>query len=39
MTGTKRPKRTKPDVELVKLADSPLANYQKPDDLMAKMDC
>lgn len=39
MTVVKPNKRAKPDPELLKLADSLLANYQKPDDLMAKMVC
>jgi hypothetical protein len=34
MTDAKRIKRAKPDPELLKLADSLLANYQKPEDLM-----
>ena len=36
MTVTKRNKRVKPDPELVKLADSLLANYQKPEDLIGE---
>lgn len=38
MTEPKRPrtKRTKADPELVKLADSLLANYQKPEDLIGE---
>jgi len=36
MTVAKRSKRAKPDPELVKLADSLLANYQKPDDLIGE---
>lgn len=32
MTVAKRNKRMKPDPELVRLADSLLANYQKPED-------
>src|SRR5471032_330946 len=36
MTVAKRTKRVKPDPELVKLADSLLANYQKPEDLIGE---
>src|SRR5476649_90753 len=36
MTVVKRNKRAKPDPELVKLADSLLANYQKPEDLIGE---
>src|ERR1700692_2288069 len=36
MTVAKRSKRVKPDPELVKLADSLLANYQKPEDLIGE---
>ena len=36
MTEAKRTKRAKPDPELVKLADSLLANYQKPEDLIGE---
>jgi len=36
MTVAKRNKRAKPDPELVKLADSLLANYQKPEDLVGE---
>ncbi len=36
MTVAKRTKRAKPDPELVKLADSLLANYQKPEDLIGE---
>jgi putative transposase len=36
MTVAKRNKRVKPDPELVKLADSLLANYQKPEDLIGE---
>jgi len=36
MTVLKRSKRTKPDAELVKLADSLLANYKKPEDLIGE---
>src|SRR2546425_12268133 len=36
MTVAKRNKREKPDPELVKLADSLLANYQKPEDLIGE---
>jgi putative transposase len=36
MTVVKRNKRVKPDPELVKLADSLLANYQKPEDLIGE---
>ena len=31
---SKRAKRVKPDPELVKLADSLLSNYKKPEDLI-----
>ena len=34
MTAPKRTKRAKPDPELVKLADSLLTNYKKPEDLI-----
>ena len=34
MTESKRSKRAKPDPELLKLADSLLANYKKPEDLI-----
>ena len=36
MTYVKRIKRAKPDPELVKLADSLLANYKKPEDLIGE---
>ena len=36
MTVAKRNKRAKPDPELVKLADSLLANYKKPEDLIGE---
>ena len=36
MTYVKRTKRVKPDPELVKLADSLLANYKKPEDLIGE---
>ena len=36
MTVVKRNKRAKPDPELLKLADSLLANYQKPEDLIGE---
>ncbi len=36
MTVAKRSKRAKPDPELLKLADSLLANYQKPEDLIGE---
>jgi hypothetical protein len=36
MTEPKRTKRAKPDPELLKLADSLLANYQKPEDLIGE---
>ena len=36
MTEPKRTKRAKPDPELLKLADSLLANYKKPEDLIGK---
>ena len=36
MTVVKRKKRAKPDPELLKLADSLLANYQKPEDLIGE---
>ena len=36
MTEAKRTKRAKPDPELVKLADSLLANYQTPEDLIGE---
>ena len=36
MTVVKRSKRAKPDPELLKLADSLLANYQKPEDLIGE---
>jgi hypothetical protein len=36
MTVAKRNKREQPDAELVKLADSLLANYQKPEDLIGE---
>jgi hypothetical protein len=36
MTYTKRIKRAKPDPELLKLADSLLANYKKPEDLIGE---
>ena len=36
MTVVKRTKRAKPDPELVKLADSLLANYKKPEDLIGE---
>ena len=36
MTVAKRNKRVKPDPELVKLAHSLLANYQKPEDLIGE---
>jgi len=36
MTYVKRTKRAKPDPELVKLADSLLANYTKPEDLIGE---
>ena len=35
MTEPKRTKRAKPDPELLKLADSLLANYQKPENLIS----
>lgn len=38
MTVVKRNKRAKPDPELLKLADSLLANYQKPEDLIGEND-
>jgi hypothetical protein len=34
MTVTKRIPRVKPDVELIKLADSLLTNYKKPEDMI-----
>ena len=36
MTAPKRTKRAKPDPELVKLADSLLTNYKKPEDLIGE---
>jgi len=36
MTAPKRSQRAKPDPELVKLADSLLANYKKPEDLIGE---
>ena len=36
MTEVKRTKRAKPDPELLKLADSLLANYKKPEDLIGE---
>lgn len=36
MTVVKRTKRAKPDPELVKLADSLLINYKKPEDLIGE---
>ena len=36
MTVAKRNKRAKPDPELLKLADSLLANYKKPEDLIGE---
>lgn len=36
MTDVKRTKRAKPDPELLKLADSLLANYKKPEDLIGE---
>ena len=36
MTESKRTKRVKPDPELLKLADSLLANYKKPEDLIGE---
>ena len=36
MTAANRNKRAKPDPELVKLADSLLTNYQKPEDLIGE---
>jgi len=36
MTVAKRNKRAKPDPDLLKLADSLLANYKKPDDLIGE---
>ena len=36
ITVLKRTKRATPDPELVKLADSLLANYQKPEDLIGE---
>ena len=36
MTESKRSKRAKPDPELLKLADSLLANYKKPEDLIGE---
>jgi len=36
MTDLKRTKRATPDPELVKLADSLLANYKKPEDLIGE---
>lgn len=36
MTVVKRNKRAKPDPELLKLADSLLANYKKPEDLIGE---
>jgi len=36
MTVTKRMPRVKPDPELVKLADSLLTNYKKPEDLIGE---
>ena len=36
MTYVKRTKRAKPDPELVKLADSLLVNYKKPEDLIGE---
>ena len=36
MTEPKRTKRAKPDPELLKLADSLLANYKKPEDLIGE---
>jgi transposase InsO family protein len=38
MTVVKRNKRARPDPELLKLADSLLANYQKPEDLCKRFD-
>jgi putative transposase len=36
MTVVKRNKRAEPDPELLKLADSLLANYKKPEDLIGE---
>ncbi len=36
MTVVKRNKRAKPNPELLKLADSLLANYRKPEDLIGE---
>lgn len=36
MTVVKRTKRAKPDPDLLKLADSLLANYKKPEDLIGE---
>ena len=36
MTVAKRTKRPKPNAELVKLADSLLVNYKKPEDLFGE---
>ena len=36
MTYVKRTKRAKPDPELVKVADSLLAKYKKPEDLIGE---
>ena len=36
MTESKRTKRAKPDPELLKLADSLLANYKKPEHLIGE---
>ena len=36
MTAPKRTKRAKPDLELVKLADSLLTSYKKPEDLIGE---
>jgi putative transposase len=36
MTVAMRTKRTKPDAELLQLADSLLANYKKPEDLIGE---
>jgi putative transposase len=36
MTVSKSTKRAKPDPELLKLADSLLANYKRPEDLIGE---
>ena len=38
MTEPRSSKRVKPDLELIKLADALLANYQKPKDLIGEND-